>query len=145
MAYHRDITADDKVFFDTDRTLRYAVYEGDPTAEQIAAGTAVPKDVAAMDLAWVLRKKVNSIDPPLIEKTLSAGISITGIFNVDPTVNTQRVQVQLDDTDTYDPDASPPVEIKAGTYVYALKRLDAGAETILAEGSFTLLRAAAWE
>jgi hypothetical protein len=145
MAYQRDITADDKVYFDTDRLLRYSVYDGDPTAEEIAAGTATPLDVTGWDLAWVLRKKTNSADPPLIEKTVGAGITITGTFNSDPDINTQRIEVLLADSDTYDPAASPPVEIKAGSYVYALKRIDAGSETILAEGKFTLLRAAAWE
>lgn len=145
MAYQRNITADDKVYFDTDRLLRYTVYAGDPTAEEITAETATPEDVTGWDLAWVLRKKPNSADPPLIEKTLSDGITISGVFDSDPSANTQRVEVLLADTDTYDPDASPPLEIKAGTYVYALKRLDPGSETILAEGTFTLLRAAAWE
>lgn len=145
MSYQRNITADDKVYFDTDRLLRYTVYDGDPTVAEIEAGTAVPKDVTGYDLAWVLRKKVDSADPPLIEKTLSSGISITGVYNSDPALNTQRITIQLDDTDTYDPTASPPKTIKAGTYVYALKRIDAGSETILAEGTFTLLRAAAWE
>lgn len=145
MAYNRDITADDKVFFDTDRLLRYTVYQGDPTAAQIAAGEALPQDVSGWALAWVLRRKVNSEDPPLIEKTISAGIEIVGTYDAAPGVNSQRVEVTLEDTDTYDPDANPPVQIKAGSYVYALKRTDDGGETILAYGTFKLLQAAAWE
>lgn len=145
MSYQRNITADDKVYFDTDRLLRYAVYAGDPTADEITAGTATPEDVTGWDLSWVLRKKPNSADPPLIEKLVGQGITITGVFNSDPDANTQRIEVLIADTDTYDPNVSPTVEIKAGTYVYALKRIDPGSETILAEGTFTLLRAAAWE
>lgn len=145
MAYQRDITAADKVFYDTDRLLRYTVYRGDPTAQEIADGDAVPEDVTGWALAWVLRKKVNSEDPPLIEKTIGDGIAIVGVYNADPVVNTQRVEVTLEDTDTYDPDGSPATEVKAGTYAYALKRIDDGGEAILAYGSFKLLQAAAWE
>lgn len=147
MAYNRDITADDKVFFDTDRTLVYTVYAGDPTAAQIAAGTAVPLNVAGFTVAWVLRKTPTSA-VPLIEKTNEGSpsdISITGVYNVSPLINTQRIEVILRDYDTYDPTGSPTVEVKAGNYHYALKRLDTDAEAILAWGRFRLLRAAAWE
>lgn len=146
MAYERDITADDKVFFDTTRTLKYTVYAGNPTAAEITAGTAVPLDVAGFTLAWVLRKKTNSA-VALIEKTNEGSpsdISITGTYNVDPDINTQLIEVILRDYDTYDPTGSPPVEVKAGNYHYALKRLDEP-EDILAWGRFRLLRAAAWE
>lgn len=148
MAYERDITADDQVFYDTDRLLRYTIYRGDPTAADIAAGDAIPQDVSGWSLAWVLRKKAKSPDPPLISKSnvdSPPSIAIVGTYDADPVVNTQRVEVTIEDTDTYDPDASPVLEIKPGTYVYALKRIDDGSETILAYGSFTLLQAAAWE
>jgi len=145
MAYQRDITAADKIFYDTDNVLRYQVFQGDPTAEQIAANEAIPQDVAGWTIAWVLRKKPKSADPPLIEKTVGSGIAIVGIYDADPTANMQRVEVTLDDTDTYDPDSSPEVNIKPGKYAYGLKRLDPGSEKILAYGSFTLLQAAPWE
>ena len=145
MAVNRDITADDQVFFDTDRRLSYTVYDGDPTAEEIEAGTAVCVDVAGWALAWTLRKKPNT-SVALIEKTSVDGITIEGIFDPSPAINTQRVIVEIEDTDTYDPDASPEVYVKPSTtYAYALKRTDDGEETILAFGSFTLLQAAAWE
>lgn len=145
MAYHRDITADDQVFFDTDRILRYTVYQGNPTAAEIAAVTAIPQDVSGWSLAWTLRKKLTGA--AMIEKLTGSpgGIAITGTYNVDPAVNTQRVEVTLADTDTYDPDASPAVNLKAGSYVYALKRTDDGEETVLAYGKFKLLQAAAYE
>jgi hypothetical protein len=145
MAYHRDITAADEVYFDTDKLLRYTVYQGNPTLADIEAGAATRQDVAGWALSWTVRKKVNSPDPPLIYKSVGAGIAIVGIYNPDPDVNTQRVEVTLEDTDTYDPDGSPPVEIKAGNYAYALKRTGPGVETMLAEGRFQLLRTAAWE
>lgn len=144
MAYNRDITAADQVFYDTDRLLRYTIYQGGSTAAEIAAGTAIPEDVTGWALTWVLKKKVDGA--ALIEKATSgSGIVISGVYDADPSVNTQRVEVTIDDTDTYDPDASPEIEIRPGDYVYALKRTDAGGETILAYGKFKLLQAAAWE
>lgn len=146
MAYNRDITADDKIFFDTNRVIEYRVWQGDPTTEDIESSppSAVPEDVSGMTFGWTLRKtpKASTV---LIQKTMLDGISITGTFNADPAINTQRVRVALSDKDTYDPDASPPVHIKGGNYHYALKRLDTGVETIVTWGKFTLLQAAAWE
>jgi hypothetical protein len=148
MAIHRDITTDDQVFYDTDRILRYTIYTGNPTAAQILAGEAIAEDVSNWSLAWVVRKKVNSPDPPVIQK-LSTGspadIAIVGVYDVDPLVNTQRVEVTLHDTDTYDPNVSPVVNVKAGTYAYALKRVGDGVETILAYGKFVIPQVAAWE
>lgn len=136
MATERNITAADDVFFDTDMVLRFAITAGSP---------AVPVDVSTWSFAWVLRRKVNSVDPAIIEKTTGAGIAVSGTFDADPEVNTQRVDVTLEDTDTYDPDADPPVLVKAGTYAHALKRVDDGAETVLTYGSFVLKQAATWE
>lgn len=145
MAYRRDITADDKVFYDTDNILKFRVWSGDPTAAEIAANTATPQDVTGWTMSWTLRKKAKTADPPLIYKTTSSGIAITGVFNADPLVNTQRVEVTIEDTDTYDVSVSPNVIIKAGMYEHALKRTDTGSEGILTWGTFKLLQAAAWE
>jgi hypothetical protein len=147
VAYQRDIVATDKVFYDTDRVLRYTVYAGDPTEAEILAGTAVPVDVSGWAIGWTLRKKPGTTDPPLIHKEIGSpgGITVVGTFNADPEVNTQRVEVLLEDSDTYDPGADPALSIKPGLYSYALKRLDDGSEGILAWGTFTLLQAAAWE
>lgn len=150
MSLERDLgfTAADRVFYDTDKLLIYTIWQGEPTQAQIDAGQAVPEDVTGWDLAWVMRAKPSSPDPPLIEK-FSAGspadIAITGVYNVSPGSNTQRVEVTLHDTDTYDPDASPAVNLKPKIYHYALKRLNDGAETILAFGKLKLSQAAAWE
>lgn len=143
MAYKRDITERDQVFYGTDRLLRYTVYQGNPSAAEISGGTAVPQNISGWTLEWVLRKKASS-EELLIQKATGDGIDIVGVYNADPLVNTQRAEVLLSDTDTYDPTAAPPVSVKPGTYVYALKRMDAGEETILAYGAFTLLQAAAW-
>jgi hypothetical protein len=55
------------------------------------------------------------------------------------------VEVALEDTDTYDPDSSPTVLIKEGIYVYSLKRIDDGSETVLAYGNLTIVRTSGWE
>ncbi len=147
MAYLRNITSADEVFFDTDVVLSFTIYDGNPTTAEITAGTATPIDVATWDLEWMLRKKVNSVDPPLILKTTGSpgGIQVTGTFNASPSLNTQRVEVTIEDEDTYGPESAPVVIVKEGDYVHSLKRIDPGVETILTYGSFKLLRAAAWE
>lgn len=145
MAYNRDITADDQVFYDTDKVLRYTVYEGNPTAAEILAGTAVLQDVAGWSLAWTLRKTAKAAAALIEKSTADGSITITGTFNLDPDVNTQRVLVAIEDTDTYGPEGAPVQIVKPGSYEYALKRLDPGSETVLAWGTFELMQAAAWE
>lgn len=142
------LSADITINFDTDVELPFVIWDGDGLTDaqlqaQIDAGTASRKDVTGWDLAFAMRKKVNSADPPLITKSTSVGgIAIEGTFGGSPD---QLVVVSIDDTDTYDPDSSPTVEIKAGNYVYALKRVGAGVETVLVEGTLTVHRTAAWE
>lgn len=144
MPIRADITAEDLVFFDTDRILEFTVYESGSTDDQIAAGTAVPQDVTGWALGWTMRKKTDG--PALISKTTTAGtVQIVGSYDADPNVNTQRVRVILKDTDTYDPNVTPVVNIPAGTYQHGLKRLDAESEDVIAYGVFVLLQAAPWE
>jgi hypothetical protein len=156
MAYQRDIVAADKVFFDTDRILSYEIFAREVTEEEQAALEAeaaggdpvltIPmQDVSGWELAWTLRKQPKTA-AALIEKTTGAGITIVGVFNASRALNTQRVEVLIEDTDTYDPSVSPQVYVKPSTsYAYGLKRTDEGQESILAWGGFTLLQAAPWE
>lgn len=108
----------------------------------IAAATAVLLDVSGFTFEWILRTSDKATGDPLLEKTSGAGISIVGTYHADPDVNTQRVRVQLDDTDTATADGSS-VTLAAGNYRYALKRTDAGSETIYARGKFKLSEATA--
>lgn len=138
MSTERNILGDTdatRVFFDEDKLLRFPIVDAD----------GVPVDVSSWSFEWMLRSRVDAPDPPLIVKTSGDGIAVTGTYDADPLVNTQRVVVTLADTDTYDPDADPPVLIRANTYVHALKRTDSGSETVLAFGKFKLWRSAAWE
>ncbi len=94
-------------------------------------------------MSFTVRKKENSAAELMYKSTGSAGgVSIAGSFGGSPE---QTIEVEFFDTDTYDPDVSPPVEIKPGSYVYALKRTDTGAETALDYGRLEVTRTAAWE
>ena len=133
MAIERNVTAVDHVFLGEDKILEFAIYADH--------AMTTPVDVSGWDLIWVLRKKDGSADPALIEKETGDGITVVGAFDSDPAANTQRVRVTLLDTDTYDPEASPAVELRKGKYRHSLKRLDDGSETILVFGSFQFLQA----
>jgi hypothetical protein len=102
-------------FVGADLTLRFTVYTDTTKATCL--------DVTGFTLAYVLRKGNSDADPALIAKTTASGITITGVFNATPASNTQRVLVAIEDIDTDD--------LKPGSYQHALKRTDAGAETIL--------------
>lgn len=94
-----------------------------------------PDDVSLYALEWVMRKKVTDPDPPSLRKTSGAGITVTGTYNVDPNLNTQRIIVTIAADDTA---ALPPYE-----YQHSLKRTDSGSRTILAFGQCVLLAATA--
>ena len=147
MALERNYTKDDRIFIGEDKVLYYAVYDqtGLTDAEllaQIAANTATPLDVSAYDLVWLLRKKDNTSDPALISKESFAGISVVGTFNASQSLNTQRVAVALEDTDTWD-EGSPVVAFKPGKFRYSLKRVDPGLETVLVFGYIDFMMATA--
>lgn len=145
MAYQRDITDADQIFYDTDRALVYTVAEGNPTTEDFASNAYIPADVSAYDLTWVLKKTAKSAVVLIEKSTTNGGLTVTGTYDADPVTNTQRVRVLIQDTDFYGPELDPVPIVPPGVYQYALKRLDAGAETILAWGSFEIILAAAWE
>jgi len=147
MALERNFTKDDRIFIGEDKVLYFSVYDqtGLTDAEllaQIAAGTATPLDVAGYELVWILRAKDNTADPALIEKESFAGISVVGVFNASQALNTQKVAVLLEDTDTWD-EASPAVAFTKGKKRYSLKRIDAGQETVLAFGYIDFMMATA--
>lgn len=136
MALEFNISSDDHVFVGEDKQLRLKIFT-DHTRTAIL-------DVSAMELRWNLRVADKSADPPLIEKESvgsPAGITIEGVYNSDPLVNTQEVVIHLYDTDSWDEDASPPVKLKKKKYRHSLKRMDAGSETVLMFGSFQFLMA----
>lgn len=146
MALEDDITEDDKIFLDTDLVLPFRVWAGNPTAAEIAANTAVPVDVSGWAMSWTLRRTVDASSALIEKATGGNGIIVSGAFNVDPTLNEQQVEVTIEDTDTYDASADPPVDVRPSkSYRYALKRTDDGSETVLVFGKFCLLKSAARE
>lgn len=142
------LRSDRTIVFDTDVVLPFRIYDGDGLSDEdlralIEADTATLKDVTGWTIGFYVRKKSTSADPPLIYKeTGGQGVTIEGAFGGSPI---QTVEVALEDVDTYDPDSSPAVQIKAGVYAYALKRLGDGVETVLACGNLTITRTGAWE
>lgn len=136
MAIEFDVTEAAHVFRGEDKTLQLEIFTDDTQTAAL--------DVSGFALSWVLRK--HDLHPTaLVSKSTvaPAGITIAGVFNANPQVNTQKVQISLLDTDTYDPPAIPAVNIKPGTYRHSLKREDIGAKTVLMFGDFTILGATA--
>lgn len=128
MAMKQDITAADLWFAGEDKQLEFEILQSDGVT---------PQDVTGWALEWTVRKYPWNADPPSVQKTTAAtpgGIAITGTYNSVRGSNTQRVVVTVADTDT---ETLSPL-----TYAHALKRVDAGSETVLAYGDFELLSAA---
>ena len=134
MAIQHHITADEHVFVGDDRTIIITVYEDDDET--------IPLNVAAADLVWQLRP-TDASSTLLIEKTTAGspgGISVTGVFNVDPDLNTQRVVIALSAEDSYAVDPSG-IRLKKKKYRYSLKRINDGARSTLMFGNFQFLQA----
>jgi hypothetical protein len=150
------VAPDDGFFVGTDFGLEYVLYEqpSDMTDAKFQAlidaaladdtvPDLVPIDLAGKTWAWVLRLKDKSPDPALIEKTSADGITIEGVYNADPSLNTQVMVVSVEDSDSYDPDASPAVELKPKKYRFSVKRMDDGFEQVHVFGYFQFLQATA--
>lgn len=134
MATEYNFTAADEIFIGEDKVLRFPIYTDD-------AATAVV-DVTGWALQWTQRKHDAAVTA-LIEKsteTSPPGITLEGVYNSDPAVNTQEVVIHLEAADSYDPAASPPTALKAGTYRHGLRRTDSGFQTQLSYGDIPWLR-----
>lgn len=147
MALTRNLFAD----IGTDNTFKFSVWQqtidADLTRKQnedaltaaIAAGTAVPENASGWALSFVILKSDKAADastPVLTLTTTGGAITITGVYNVSPLVNTQLVNVAVADTDI--PLWNGTTGFKEKTYRYSLKRTDAGSEKILNRGNFEL-------
>lgn len=115
---------DTELFIGVDHTFRFTILDDE---EEVA------QNVAGWTLSWMLKKVATHPDiNALITKTTASGISITGTFNSNPALNTQRVLVAIADTDSD--------LLTAGDRVYELKRMDGGVETILSYGALEMKR-----
>lgn len=132
MAIEFNITAADKFFLGEDKVIDITV---------LAADGVTPYNIVGLPLEWNLRKKDSASDPALITKVPT----VTGVFNANPAVNTQKAHIVIASDDT-DPlvtvGLATPYKLKAGfAYRHSLKRKDAGNETIASYGSVTFLQA----
>lgn len=122
MALIVNITRDEGWFLGEDKRLSVAVYaDRDRT---------VPLNVTGMAMSWKLATAAG-VAAAVTKTTGGGGIAITGVFNADPALNSQRVEVTVDDNET---DA-----LAATTWWHELKRTDPGLEAILVHGSVVLL------
>lgn len=115
MAIEVNVGGDGSLFVGEDKILRLSVTN---------ALTGLPENIVGWVIHFVVRRRDNTADPAIFEKTAT----IVGTYSVDPLVNTQKAEVQLTDTELN--------TVKARTYRHSWKRMDDGSETILAYGDF---------
>lgn len=126
MAYEYTIGGEGTLFVGEDKTLRFHPLTPGATPDD----PAVPVDVTGWTLRFDVRP-TNASTTLLIEKTNDGnpgGITLLGTFNVVKALNTQRVIVSLTDDDMN--------LLKAKTYRWSIKRMDASVETVLGYGDF---------
>lgn len=120
MASNINIGGDGSLFIGEDKTFRLEVLDS----------SEAPVDISGWTIKLLVRLLETTAEP-LLEKTAS----ISGSFNADRNVNTQRAVVEVADTELSEDDFDPRI------YRYSFKRTDDGSETILAYGNFRLQRA----
>lgn len=124
MARQQNLGDSAEWFVGEDKTLPFEIYSEDE---------ATIVDVAAFAMRWVLRKRKDD-DAILLDKSTGGStITITGSYDADPDVNTQRVNIIIADTDTE--------FFQPGRYYHTLKRTDAGLATVLSYGDVHLKKA----
>jgi hypothetical protein len=139
MAITFDITEDHGWFVGDDKDFVFEILADDGIDPWLDEEQTIPNpakgvvNVSTWTLAWTVRKKDDSPDPPLVQKTTTSGITIEGTYNSSRASNTQRVRVSVADTDT---DA-----VTAGNWRHALKRMTDGAEQVISRGDALLQRA----
>src|SRR5215210_241825 len=126
MATEFNIGVANKWFLGEDKTLSFTIF---------AVDGITPIDFSAWTIEFVFRRTDKTTDLKMPIKTfVNGGLHITGVFNVDPAINTQRLIISFPSDDT--------TSLKAGyAYRYSIKRTDVNNEEILAYGSITFLQA----
>ena len=125
MARQQNLGMSAEWFVGEDKSLPFEVYSQDEATIENVTGWA---------MQWVLRRVQGGDDVKLSKTTSGGGVAISGTYNADPAVNTQRVTVTVADTDTQ--------FFQPGLYMHTLKRTDAGFATVLAYGQVFLKKAA---
>jgi len=130
VALEFNVTPADHFFLGEDKILELTIFGEDDIT---------PLDVTGMALQWSLKKTDKAADPGIIEKASGAGITVVGVYNVAPLLNTQRVRIAFASADTT---PSSTLSLKANfAYRHSLKRTDVGNENVLSYGSFTFMQA----
>lgn len=134
-----DGIVDRRIPLGDDRILSFTIYEQDDLAQdqetqEVTSG--VVRDITGYSLIFIVRTTDTTPTAELITKTTGGGgITISGTYDADPGTNTQKVEVDIEDTDTW-VDSSD--FLKPGKYRYAMKRTDDGTETTLVYGDFII-------
>lgn len=114
-----------RLFLGEDKQLQFTIYND--------AETAIV-DISGWTLDFMLKRRKSDLDAnAVLTKTSGTGIAISGVFNSNPTINTQVATVTILDTDT-----TPLTE---GLCYFELKRTDPNFETVLSYGTLKLERA----
>lgn len=131
MAFEATIGGSGSLMLGEDKTLSIEVINADlSTFDPDDETTWIPKDISGFTLTFIVRDQSSYAGTLLITKSAS----ITGSYNATRSVNTQRAEVSIADTDF----VSESGLIPAGTSYYSLKRTDAGSETVLVFGEFVV-------
>lgn len=123
MAYEVTIGGDGTLFVGEDKVLRFELVD--------SQSTPAPVDMTGWTMLFDVRLKDTSADPAIVSKTPV----LSGIFNSNRALNTQRALVTLSDDDMN--------LFRGKTYRHSWKRMDAGVETILMWGNFVVQKATA--
>lgn len=125
MAVEFNITGTAKFFLGEDKVIDLTIFDLDGVT---------PLDVSGLALEWNMRKTDKAPDPAILTKAAGTGMSIVGIYNVSPGINTQLVRLTFVPADTS--------SLKPNfAYRHSLKRKDAGNANIFTYGSITFLQA----
>lgn len=142
MAYERNFTEEDDLFIGEDLLLSFEVFQDNLVVDSNGAYVSgTPQDVSGWAISFLVRTSDTTSNAAVITKSVGSGIAITGSYNASHSLNTQRVEVTIADTDTW-PDVGTPLSAPKN-YRHSLKRTDAGSEKILAFGDFYLRKATA--
>lgn len=135
MGYTQNFTKAHKWFIGDDVTLELEVFADDGLAITDPNKTMV--DVTGLPLAFSLKRNVTDDDADAvfpIKRTGGEGITVTGVYALLRSANTQRVLIAIRDEDTDD--------LVAGKYFHALKRMTDNAEHTMMDGYAELLKGA---
>lgn len=121
MAANVDIGGSGALFVGEDKALVLEVLD---TAD-------LPVDIAGWVIHFVVRRKDNSADPAIFDKTAT----VSGTYSAIRASNTQRATATLTDTELN--------TVTNRTYRHSFKRMDDGSETVLAYGNFAPEKATA--